>query len=486
MMKEKGSEKDTAVSRQSAYYRQHIDRIKSDTANLKDQMSIESSTLIPVGTESYIARLKDQEETYVKKIKLEKIKKRDLDRRISEVQKRIQEKKESLAMPKDKKIQETNETILLKIKKIEHKLEKILQKYNEILARNKHLRDEVNSLRNEKKISEEILKNLHIESKAREEEDRLSEVKLQELKEESKIIKDKLRKVRLDKKHGDQEMEKFNKDWKEVDKMMDAYINSEELFKEEPIDTPKTPENEAENTEEANTAKAAPPEKSSIRDAVNKVEMLSEAFKKIEEATGISDVDEIVKIFIQSEEHNYSLFSHVNELTKDIQRLDYQILEMNEEIMRYNQAGLMTAAQREHTLKELESKLNFTEMRAEKYEQRYETTMNIITMFKIGIHQLMEKIGVADVITEEGVNEGNIMQYLGIIELRTNEVLQMFRYCQKSNNDSPVDSAGNDELEKKPLKITLPLISDKDNEEDDTSSLFRKQEFLEKIRAKWQ
>ena len=45
--------------------------------------------------------------------------------------------------------------------------------------------------------------------------------------------------------------------------------------------------------------------------AQEKVNEYEEAFKKIQEATGISDIDELVKTFIEAEEQNFKLFNQV-------------------------------------------------------------------------------------------------------------------------------------------------------------------------------
>lgn len=488
MIKEKASEKEGSVNRQTLYYRQNIDNIKADTVKLKDEMSIGTINQVPIGTESYIARLQDQEDAYRNRIKLEKTKRKDLDRKIAEVQKKILEKKQALAMPKDKQIKETNETITLKIKKTEHKLEKILQKYNEVLARNKHLRDEINGLRKEKKTSEEILKNLEKEYKACEKEEVKMQKESNRLKEIGLNLKKQLEDVKNKKKVCEQEMERFNKDWQEVDKLMDQAIRTEDSFSRDgTVRTPISEQKELTGPEALeNTTEEI--EKYSIRDAVNKVQMFAEAFKKIEEATGISDVEGLMKVFIEAEERNYSLFSHVNVLTNDIQRLDDQILDMNNEIQKYNKAGIITAAQREKVLKDLEVKLNLTELRADMFEKRYEKTMRTIMTFKYGIQQLLDKIGASDLITEDGVDESNIMQYLGVIELRTNEILQMFRYCQNSNSESPAESVENEIIEKKPLKIFAPIIieKEKETEDDESSRILNRQEYLEKAQVRMQ
>ena len=91
-MKEKQSDKEGGVLTKNAlYYRQTIENLKQETKGLKEQMSIESVAPLPVGTESYIARLQDQEDTYVRKLKLEKVKSKEYDRKITEIQKKIAE-----------------------------------------------------------------------------------------------------------------------------------------------------------------------------------------------------------------------------------------------------------------------------------------------------------------------------------------------------------------------------------------------------------
>ena len=53
-----------------------------------------------------------------------------------------------------------------------------------------------------------------------------------------------------------------------------------------------------------------------------KAESYEEAFAKIEAATGIHDIDVLVKNFIQAEEKNFTLFKFVNELSNEIENLE--------------------------------------------------------------------------------------------------------------------------------------------------------------------
>ena len=56
-----------------------------------------------------------------------------------------------------------------------------------------------------------------------------------------------------------------------------------------------------------------------------KVISYEEAFGKIEEATGISNIDQLVDTFIQAEERNFKFFKFVNQQSDEIEVLEGQI-----------------------------------------------------------------------------------------------------------------------------------------------------------------
>lgn len=108
-----------------------------------------------------------------------------------------------------------------------------------------------------------------------------------------------------------------------------------------------------------------------------------------------------------------------------------QITEVKSEIERYRGQGASTDSQRKKILRELEDRLAKTEAKAETYEAKYATAMKTVNALRAGIYSIFTKIGCATPATKEmlgddGVTEQNMMQYLGIIEQRTNEILQQF------------------------------------------------------------
>ena len=116
--------------------------------------------------------------------------------------------------------------------------------------------------------------------------------------------------------------------------------------------------------------------------------------------------------------------------------------------------GLNTDNQRKKILKDLEERLAKTEAKAEQYEKKYEAAMKTINALKVGIGSIFNKIGCntaanMELLGNEGVTESNMMQYLGIIEQRTNEILQLYATTQSQSREGMVDSQGN----------TLPAVS---------------------------
>jgi len=59
--------------------------------------------------------------------------------------------------------------------------------------------------------------------------------------------------------------------------------------------------------------------------AAEKVQMYTQAFEKIQQATGIEDIDQLVHTFITAEDQNYTLFNYVNDVNGEIEKLEDQI-----------------------------------------------------------------------------------------------------------------------------------------------------------------
>merc|ERR1711907_315727 len=59
-----------------------------------------------------------------------------------------------------------------------------------------------------------------------------------------------------------------------------------------------------------------------IKQHQKNIEVFEQAFATIKSTTGISDIEEIVKIFVKLEERNFSLLTYVNTLNREIESLE--------------------------------------------------------------------------------------------------------------------------------------------------------------------
>merc|ERR1711907_41758 len=59
-----------------------------------------------------------------------------------------------------------------------------------------------------------------------------------------------------------------------------------------------------------------------IKQHQKNIEVFEQAFATIKSTTGISDIEEIVKIFVKLEERNFSLLTYVNQLNREIESIE--------------------------------------------------------------------------------------------------------------------------------------------------------------------
>jgi uncharacterized phage infection (PIP) family protein YhgE len=212
-------------------------------------------------------------------------------------------------------------------------------------------------------------------------------------------------------------------------------------------------------------------DKANIHLSMEKVQSYEEAFAKIQKATKITDIDELVQTFINAEDHNFSLFNYVNDLSNEIEQLEDSISEVKKEIEKYKGQGVSADNQRKRIISDLASKLSKTEEKADFYESKYANARATIDSLKEGIGSIFEKIGCNDEVLKEtlnnaGVTETNMMQYLGIIEDRTNELLVLYNQQQAKNKPSD-EGYGDGNQAEDGLSIAAPTTqqySDEDSE----------------------
>ncbi len=458
-----------------------IEKLKGDNQQLKEELSLQrkhAKLYDNVSAQAQIAKLQDTGDMYTRKIELEKRRIDELDKQMQLMHKKIWEQRQKMGGINASR--ENNQAIAKQIAILENRLDKALKKYNEALAHNKKLRENIDNLRRERLVFDQIYKKLEKELAEKKKE----MARIIEISNKAYEARDAAQQEMAALKHqADKEQVEFEKEWKELGKMIEQDRKMKDFMKKEreklslqaraapPASALPTPPSPSPFHTVKPYAHPPPPsaqehrgemsiedeqklkkkvlkgnwgiakDKASIHASMEKVQSYEEAFAKIQAATGISDIDELVTTFINAEDQNFALFNYVNELNAECEKLEEQIADIKAEIEKYKGQGLNTDNQRKKILKDLEERLAKTEAKADQYDKKYEAAMRTVNALKVGVQSIFSKIGCntpenMGLLGNEGVTENNMMQYLGIIEQRTNEILQLYAATQLQARDA--------------------------------------------------
>lgn len=262
---------------------------------------------------------------------------------------------------------ENNQAIAKQIQILENRLDKALKKYNEALANNKRLRENIDNLRRERLVFDQIYKKLEKElAEKKKEMARIIEIsnKAYEARDAAQAEMAAL------KQQADKEQQEFETEWKELGKMIEQDRKMKDFMKKEREKLSLQEHRGDMTVEQEQTLKkkvlrgnwGIAKDKASIHASMEKVRIVSfqrpaypptlpcrlrsnlpgspshaphpkprqvqsyeEAFAKIQAATGISDIDELVTTFINAEDQNFALFNYVNELNSECEKLEEQV-----------------------------------------------------------------------------------------------------------------------------------------------------------------
>lgn len=118
--------------------------------------------------------------------------------------------------------------------------------------------------------------------------------------------------------------------------------------------------------------------------------MFEEAMKRIKEATGVEDVNEIIQKFVTQEDTTNNLQELKNENDKKLAKLteDHNLLKNKLETLKYEALESMTRKQ----VDEVQKSVAISEQNYEKNKEKLERTNKVLINAKAGIEHLCFKI----------------------------------------------------------------------------------------------
>merc|ERR1719387_439886 len=157
-----------------------------------------------------------------------------------------------------------------------------------------------------------------------------------------------------------------------------------------------------------------------IKQHQKNIEIFEQAFATIKSTTGISDIEEIVKIFVKLEERNFSLLTYVNTLNREIVSLEKRNRELSEQIKAQKELEKEGEVRRKEKLEELRTQIQSTVIVTDENMHSFEQHAEILEKCKpliLGISKTVEKEnrGFGGQIPSEN-NDENILSWLTYIE----------------------------------------------------------------------
>ncbi|CAM9484441.1 unnamed protein product [Scytosiphon promiscuus] len=184
----------------------------------------------------------------------------------------------------------------------------------------------------------------------------------------------------------------------------------------------------------AKTSGAVLINKTDAQASLERIQNFEEAFARIRSATGIEDIEELVRTFVKNEDQNFSLFNYVNEQQNEVEKLEEQLHQLQEEEQKFTQESGSDVHQHKQALKDLEAKLVNSEAASEKYEGRCSEASQTIEALKDGVQQLFGRVfdgeALPETVSGGSVTDSNMMTFLGMIEEKTNTLLQAFAHAK--------------------------------------------------------
>jgi chromosome segregation ATPase len=457
-------------------YKSHVEDLRKHNDTLKEELDAEArlGNLNNMSAASKIARLQEMGTVYAKKIEIETRRLKDLEREIEVAQANVQKRRAELL---DVEGNVDSDSIGKTIRRLEHRLEKVLNENNEAMAKNRQYKEEINTLRRERVIFDKIYNQLEIELKAKETElksviEQSEKVKQERIKAQDQIdslkqvVTNEQKKIEEEYRNffGSLEHESFDAK-RRVDTKIHEDTSKIRLTDESKIltmgkgtnntghtlpmtligqghESPQDAVSPAHGAKTFGKMRTVKDETAKVEKYKQDVDEYEKIFEMLRARTGMKDIDQIIELFQKYEEENQSLFQLANELSDDKEGLEKEINDLNKEIHFYkpDTQGAVGDPVRNKQLFELNRKIQEQEKRQEGSKQKLEDLHKTVDTIRFAIPIIIQKIGCQDnpeikqIIEADDINEGNMLQCLGFIEKKADEILQMYELCHNKED----------------------------------------------------
>lgn len=362
-----------------------------------------------------------------------------VDEKVAVMREKINQQSKKMGGSKD--VYQEKHVANMKLTRIlENRLDEMTKKFSIALTGNLKLREHINHVEGQKARFLDLHKRLQAELiEGKKEIDRISEVATTHftIRDEAQHRMASLRE------RADREMAVYNAEIKDVKRILEHDRKLRKFM------TTKA-EDRASILEDELMVRAIKKYEAQLNGLQQETSKFEEIFDKIKEATGIEDTDTLVESFIENEDRNFALYNYVNNMNTEIENLKDDIRRLKDEIELINKEGVDSDVHRKEILNELEQKMVEVTDELTLVNKEYKTSRRQLELLKPKVESVFNSIecdrsSIAELLgIGVSIDDNNIMQYLGIIEQKCNELLQnkaleKIKKLNESGGDISVD-----------------------------------------------
>lgn len=386
-----------------------------------------------------LVELLERETQAQEELKKEKEAIAGVDEKVAAMREKINQQSKKMGGSKD--VYQEKHVANMKLTRIlENRLDEMTKKFSIALTGNLKLREHINHVEGQKARFLDLHKRLQAELiEGKKEIDRISEVATTHftIRDEAQHRMASLRE------RADREMAVYNAEIKDVKRILEHDRKLRKFM------TTKA-EDRASILEDELMVRAIKKYEAQLNGLQQETSKFEEIFDKIKEATGIEDTDTLVESFIENEDRNFALYNYVNNMNTEIENLKDDIRRLKDEIELIKKEGVDSDVHRKEILNELEQKMVEVTDELTLVNKEYKASRRQLELLKPKVESVFNSIecdrsSIADLLgIGVSIDDNNIMQYLGIIEQKCNELLQnkaleKIKKLNESGGDISVD-----------------------------------------------
>lgn len=386
-----------------------------------------------------LVELLEREAQAQEELKKEKEAIAGVDEKVAAMREKINQQSKKMGGSKD--VYQEKHVANMKLTRIlENRLDEMTKKFSIALTGNLKLREHINHVEGQKARFLYLHKRLQAELiEGKKEIDRISEVATTHftIRDEAQHRMASLRE------RADREMAVYNAEIKDVKRILEHDRKLRKFM------TTKA-EDRASILEDELMVRAIKKYEAQLNGLQQETSKFEEIFDKIKEATGIEDTDTLVESFIENEDRNFALYNYVNNMNTEIENLKDDIRRLKDEIELIKKEGVDSDVHRKEILNELEQKMVEVTDELTLVNKEYKASRRQLELLKPKVESVFNSIecdrsSIAELLgIGVSIDDNNIMQYLGIIEQKCNELLQnkaleKIKKLNESGGDISVD-----------------------------------------------